>query len=903
MICRESNTPKQEATSGMTVLVLGAGPAGAAAALALRDAGMNVCVVDSADQPGGRANDFSCKATDRCLRCNLCAAQDTIDRAFAPDSTIELLVATRLLRLDDAPAPHRFQALLDTPTGQVTRNVHALLVATGFTPFDPAIDAAWQYAQAPNIVTGLDLEAMLADGQRTLARPGDNAKPARLAFIQCVGSRSETAHRQPFATDYCSAVCCGYALRSARLIRHLHPDIDISVFYMDIQRFGQDFDEVLDRARSEMHFIKARPWQLTTLDDGSVCVDYEDPTTQTTASETFDMACLSIGMRPNAENLALADTLGLAIRPDGFLRVRSGSVGQTDRPGVYIAGSTTGPMDLAEALAAGQAVAAELIATETPAPTPADPSQALVIGGSVQALQAARAISRRGRSVILTTSAEKLLAETTGAMARFVELLGELDIHLPPFHDQPLASLARAVQDDPNIRVLCNTRPVRCTGQAGEFSVTLSSADGQETISAGAIVLAEPSLSAVDPESLGLEMSRTVTNLLGLMLHLRQGRIPRTVAIVLDQAAQQGRLTTELVFAAARALARRGSHRIRVYAESARVGSTGLEAIYRAARSAGVEVFRPIGPCHLTEQPDGATVAARDVQGGDLDEATFDLLVLGDLVRSEQFDELLTTFHCRPATRQADNVWYLPVKSNRRGIWCLGAEGTNQPPAELAGQAELAAAEVADFLANPQPDDSPAPEVDPDACVACLTCLRLCPHGAITFDAAEQAACISPADCRRCGICAAECPADAIDHPAADQSPSPAEYDPARPITCFVCENSAAQAAEALARLADQPTCPPDVRLIELPCAGRLDPRDILRTLQAGASRVVVLGCHAGACRYFDGPDRAALRLSRLQQQLAEAGLDPDRVQWGTVTAHQPRRLLDLLTASAQPAD
>jgi heterodisulfide reductase subunit A2 len=239
-------------------LVLGGGPAGAAAALTLRDAGLDVCVVDSAETPGGRAKDFACKATDRCLRCNLCAAQDTIDRAFAPDSNIELLTATRLERIEQT-APQQFQAELTTPVGPVTRTVRSVLVATGFTPFDPSVDAAWQYAQAPNVITGLDLEAMLADGQRSLARPGDGQRPKRLAFVQCVGSRSESAHRQPFATNYCSAVCCGYALRSARLLRHLHPDIDITVFYMDIQRFGQDFDDFLARAQAELQFIKARP--------------------------------------------------------------------------------------------------------------------------------------------------------------------------------------------------------------------------------------------------------------------------------------------------------------------------------------------------------------------------------------------------------------------------------------------------------------------------------------------------------------------------------------------------------------------------------------------------------------------------------------------------------------------
>jgi quinone-modifying oxidoreductase, subunit QmoB len=613
------------------------------------------------------------------------------------------------------------------------------------------------------------------------------------------------------------------------------------------------------------------------------------------------MVCLSVGMRPASDALALADTLDLAIEADGFFRVRHGSLGRTDREGIYLAGSATGPMDLAAAMAAGRAVASELLADTASAPAkPAASESVLVVGGGVQALQAARALSTLGRSVTLACTEDKLLAETTGAMARFSELLAELDIPLPPFHAQPIAALARAVQDDPNIRVLCNATPARCSGEPGEFAVRLIGPDVDETVQAAAVILAEPAVAAVDPETLGLEMSRSVTNLLGLMLHLRRGLIPRSVAIVLDQAAQQGRLTTELVFAAARALARRGSHRIRIYAHSARVGATGLESLYRTARAAGVEVFRPQSPCRMVEQPDGAIVTARDVQGGELDEAHYDLLVLGDLVRSASLDERLATFHCRPAASQADNVWYLPVRTNRRGIWCLGAVGSDLPAGDLAAQAKLAAAEIYEFLAEKQPSPAEAPDVDAEACVACLTCMRLCPHGAITFDAAEQAALISPATCRRCGICAAECPADAISYPAADDAAAPGS---GQSVACFVCENSAAQAVAALTGSNDPSALAANVQLIELPCAGRLDPRTILRMLQDGADRVVVLGCHAGACRYFDGPDRAIRRLARLQQQLAAAGIDPDRLRWGTVTAHQPQRLIDLLTATPQPAD
>ena len=56
-------------------------------------------------------------------------------------------------------------------------------------------------------------------------------------------------------------------------------------------------------------------------------------------------------------------------------------------------------------------------------------------------------------------------------------------------------------------------------------------------------------------------------------------------------------------------------------------------------------------------------------------------------------------------------------------------------------------------------------EVDEDKCALCLTCLRLCPHGAVLVEPGAEAAKIMSSDCQGCGICAAHCPSHAITLP------------------------------------------------------------------------------------------------------------------------------------------
>src|SRR5512136_3073848 len=90
----------------------------------------------------------------------------------------------------------------------------SILLAPGFTAFDPAKHPAYQYGKNPNVVTGLEFERILsATGpyQGHLHRPSDEGVPEKVAWLQCVGSRD--FHRCD--NGYCSSVCCMAAVKQA----------------------------------------------------------------------------------------------------------------------------------------------------------------------------------------------------------------------------------------------------------------------------------------------------------------------------------------------------------------------------------------------------------------------------------------------------------------------------------------------------------------------------------------------------------------------------------------------------------------------------------------------------------------------------------------------------------------
>jgi formate dehydrogenase beta subunit len=167
--------------------------------------------------------------------------------------------------------------------------------------------------------------------------------------------------------------------------------------------------------------------------------------------------------------------------------------------------------------------------------------------------------------------------------------------------------------------------------------------------------------------------------------------------------------------------------------------------------------------------------------------------------------------------------------------------------------------------------------VDQKKCMACLTCLRVCPYGAPVVEAYST---IRPEYCQACGLCAPECPAQAISMVSYDvreiRNTLPTivgKIDPRRQepvIAAFVCMHHAGMLGLDL---------PKNVRAVPVHCTSRIDILDMLKAFEVGADGVAVVRCGSGTCKYRDIEPRVNARVKRVQDLLGMLKIGTGRLE------------------------
>lgn len=88
---------------------------------------------------------------------------------------------------------------------------------------------------------------------------------------------------------------------------------------------------------------------------------------------------------------------------------------------------------------------------------------------------------------------------------------------------------------------------------------------------------------------------------------------------------------------------------------------------------------------------------------------------------------------------------------------------------------------------------------------------------------------------------------------------------------------------------------PSNIRVIRVPCSGRINPLFILKALQRGIDGVLVSGCHPGDCHYISGNLLARRKFALLKGFLEYLGIEPERVQFSWVSASEGTRFVSLI--------
>ncbi|MBE8539030.1 CoB-CoM heterodisulfide reductase HdrA2 [Geoglobus acetivorans] len=239
---------------------------------------------------------------------------------------------------------------------EIEIEVGAVIVATGFRPFDARRKEEYGYGIYRNVITSLELERLLSASGPTLGellRPSDSSIPKKIAFIQCVGSRDEKTNR------YCSRVCCMSSLKNAFAIKERYPDSEVTVFYIDIRAYGRMYEEFYARTQEKgIRFIRGRVGEIYETNDGSLILSYENTLLGEVVEEEFDLVVLSIGMEGNTE---VARKLGISVGEDGFYEVAHPKLrpAETDVKGIFLAGTASGPKDIQDSVASAGLAAAK----------------------------------------------------------------------------------------------------------------------------------------------------------------------------------------------------------------------------------------------------------------------------------------------------------------------------------------------------------------------------------------------------------------------------------------------------------------------------------------------------------------------------------------------------------------
>lgn len=294
---------------------------------------------------------------DRCTACNDCVAACPVDRAdqfnlgmgttkaiYIPHPMAfprKYAIDDSVCRLEscakcvDACSYGAIDLAMRAKTFDL--KVGAVIVATGWKPYDAKRIDNLGFGRYADVVTNMMLERLAAPDGPTrgrIVRPSDGKPVRSAAFIQCAGSRDESH------LGYCSSICCMASLKEATYIREQVPDSKVYIFYIDLRTPGT-FEFFSKRVQSDKNVSAMKGKVARIVEDratGELIVEAEDILSSRKCTVRVDLVVLATGMAASADDALPAP---VAYDSDGFL------LPEETAPGIFAAGCARGPVDVA----------------------------------------------------------------------------------------------------------------------------------------------------------------------------------------------------------------------------------------------------------------------------------------------------------------------------------------------------------------------------------------------------------------------------------------------------------------------------------------------------------------------------------------------------------------------------
>lgn len=244
-----------------------------------------------------------------------------------------------------------------------TVTVGTVALATGFSPFDARQKPAFGFGRFPNVITGPQMDRILAPTRpfNAVVRPSDGKAPSNVAFVLCTGSRDAQVGNR-----LCSRVCCMYSMKQAQLLMGALPLADVTIYYLDIRAFGKGYEEFFQQTKGmSVYFQKGKVSRIEETADNDLIVHYEDIEGDGGAKQAHhDLVVLAVGLLPNLGALRLFPQGGLAQDAYSYIEETNEEVepGRTSLPGVFVIGSATGVRDIPDTIVHSEAASAQIAA-------------------------------------------------------------------------------------------------------------------------------------------------------------------------------------------------------------------------------------------------------------------------------------------------------------------------------------------------------------------------------------------------------------------------------------------------------------------------------------------------------------------------------------------------------------
>lgn len=329
------------------VIIIGGGPAGLEAAYHLAQQNYHVTLLEKEEETGGHIRKIVKLFPDF-------ADAGDVRKELSDNmrhSNVELKTGIQVTELFQDG-----EKWVAKSKNNETYSGDAVLLATGFEPFDATRKEELGYGIYDNVITSVEFEVLLKSGKMLTT---EGKVPQRVAFLNCVGSRDEKV-----GNPYCSRACCINAVKLAVCFKERVPSAEAYCFYIDMRMTGQHFEELYRTSQEKygVTYIRGRISEAAPTFENRIQLKSEDTLAGLPLKMTVDMLVLMVGMESSKSTALLAGQneikgdYGFATS-NGMNRLDN----QTKKDGLFLAGTCKRPLTLQETLADAGAAAIQIM--------------------------------------------------------------------------------------------------------------------------------------------------------------------------------------------------------------------------------------------------------------------------------------------------------------------------------------------------------------------------------------------------------------------------------------------------------------------------------------------------------------------------------------------------------------